>query len=145
LVPSSKLPEFVHQIPAPDGIKFAHNSPQEYELVGDVEALELVDLDKEGLSEYKYFLDKSKSISNLAEMNEAIEGNERQVFVRIDVDGDGKVTREEAEKMFLKINSQLGRSYGEKDVDRFMSHLDLNNDGAIDFEEFKNAYHKLLN
>jgi len=87
LVPSSKLPEFVHQIPAPDGIKFAHNSPQEYELVG----------------------------------------------------------REEAEKMFLKINSQLGRSYGEKDVDRFMSHLDLNNDGAIDFEEFKNAYHKLLN
>ncbi len=135
------LPEFVHRIPPPAGVKFAYNNSPEYELVGDIDALKLVDLDKEGLSEYKFFLNRSKSISDFAAMENSMAKN---VFGKMDLNKDGRVTREEAEKVLLKINSQFGRGYGEKDVDQFMAFIDANNDGAIDFEEFKNAYFNLL-
>lgn len=52
---SRELPEFVKEIPPPHGVKLASEQPYNpvYELEGDVEALKLVDLDREGLSEYK--------------------------------------------------------------------------------------------
>lgn len=58
LIPSSQLPQWVLDIPAPHGIKLAADvQPQmTYELEGDVSALKLVDLNKEGLANYSKYL-----------------------------------------------------------------------------------------
>jgi hypothetical protein len=55
-----ELPQFVLDIKTPDGLVLAADSQAQtfYELEGDVQALGLVDLDREGLSEYRAFLSK---------------------------------------------------------------------------------------
>ena len=57
LISSDELPDFIKEIKTPDGIFLAADS-KDYidELEGDVEALNLVDLDKEGLGHYKSYL-----------------------------------------------------------------------------------------
>ena len=57
LIASSQLPQFVLDIPTPPGITLAADvrSRSNYELVGEVDALKLVDLDKEGLGAYKNY------------------------------------------------------------------------------------------
>lgn len=63
LVDSINLPKFVVDIQPPEGVVLASQSRNEpvYELEGDIEALNYVDLDKEGLSEYKKYVNKSPS------------------------------------------------------------------------------------
>jgi hypothetical protein len=60
LVSSQELPLFINKIQPPAGITLASNwrVPKDYtyELEGDVHALNLIDLDKEGLSEYRDYL-----------------------------------------------------------------------------------------
>jgi hypothetical protein len=60
LVSSQELPLFLNRIQPPAGITLASNwrLPKDYvhELEGDVHALNLIDLDKEGLSEYRDYL-----------------------------------------------------------------------------------------
>ena len=74
-----ELPRFAHECKPPNGMVLAasqtsrasnrrHSPSQErqifYELVGDVDALKLIDLDKEGLSEYKPLLrSRSKMVT----------------------------------------------------------------------------------
>lgn len=49
-----ELPDFVKQIKAPSGLVLAAEwQPSIFDLEGDVQALSLIDLDREGLSEYK--------------------------------------------------------------------------------------------
>ena len=59
---TEELPNFVHDILPPKGISLANscNCSQKnlaYDLEGDVEALSYIDLDKEGLSEYKHYIE----------------------------------------------------------------------------------------
>ena len=63
---SKDLPSFVLQIKPPAGIILAADYEQNssYELEGDVEALQLVDLEQEGLTEYASFVKKLKQINN---------------------------------------------------------------------------------
>ena len=58
LIPPDQLPEFVTQIRPPTGIVLAaeHRPTNVHELEGDIEALNLIDLDREGLSQYKDYL-----------------------------------------------------------------------------------------
>lgn len=67
---SNQLPSFVTDIPTPEGLTLAANyyyNPV-HELEGDVDALRLINLDREGLSEYKSYLanllTNSKNYSN---------------------------------------------------------------------------------
>jgi hypothetical protein len=55
LINSNNLPKFVHDIKPPKGILLAHDCKRNEhpELEGDLDALGLIDLDKEGLSQYK--------------------------------------------------------------------------------------------
>ena len=64
LLKTNEIPDFVTQIEAPDGIKLASNMSRSmsYELEGDLHALKLIDLDKEGLTCYKKYLDPSHDI-----------------------------------------------------------------------------------
>lgn len=75
LVPSSELPQFVKDIKAPDGIVLAADyiyvSPEELE--GDLNALDLIDMEKEGLSQYssqlKNKINESKTASGKMNKN----------------------------------------------------------------------------
>ncbi len=60
LKPSNDLPVIVNQIQTPEGIILAadHVAKKVHELEGDIQGLSLVDLDKEGLTEYRNQLKK---------------------------------------------------------------------------------------
>ncbi|CAF0870800.1 unnamed protein product [Brachionus calyciflorus] len=63
LIDSENLPKFVVDIQPPEGVVLASQvkNTNLYELEGDVDALKLVDLEKEGLNEYKNYLNKNAS------------------------------------------------------------------------------------
>lgn len=60
LVPSSQLPPLVEDFKTPEGLVLAanHRTNDLHELCGDVEALSLIDLEKEGLGGYRQYLQK---------------------------------------------------------------------------------------
>ena len=172
------LPDFVHDIKTPEGLVLAANYqvPSLHELEGDLNALALVDLDREGLSGYRQYLIRlgvledaaaqlivnsgvfqtissasalslasPRSVSvltnSLAQQDAvALEDLISQIFQTIDRNQNGRINVEDAEKTLLRLNSRLGRRYGEDDVRAFFSVLDVNNDGSLDLNEFKRAF-----
>jgi Ca2+-binding EF-hand superfamily protein len=67
-----------------------------------------------------------------------------QIFHTINRNHSGGISIEDAEKALLRLNSRLGRRYGEDDVIAFFSALDKNQDGTLDFEEFKSAFENIV-
>jgi hypothetical protein len=192
LKPSDDLPVIVNQIQTPEGIVLAanHVAKNVHILDGDIEGLSLVDLDKEGLAEYKTQLDQlgikylggsyennNENSNNTFKKIETIETIVEtttttttttsssssasaglksastvispeslaiidNVFAQIDTNNDGNIEVGEAERIFLRLNSRLGRSYGENDVKYFFNSLDTNKDGKIDLAEFRTVFKK---
>lgn len=182
---SGDLPSFVTDIKTPDGLVLAANYRYNslYELEGDVQALRLVDLDREGLAEYRSYLQRlgisydasgasaGASFASFsagggalssgaafsigggasfgAETSSASRGSisalAEQLFNQLDIDGDNSISISEAEKAVLRLNSRLGRSYGENELKSFFATLDLNGDGKLDINEFRRAFFNLLN
>ena len=167
------LPEFVLDIKHPEGLVLAadYKSSAIHELEGDLHALKLINLEREGLGDYAHYFSDSKrnqspvasmkfvsselldggkstsSISAIASMNDTLNATNHalnelitQIFHTIDKDESGRIELEEAEKTLLRLNSRLGRGYGEDDVKSFFTTLDLNNDGKLSLEEFKRAF-----
>jgi hypothetical protein len=172
-----------------------------HELEGDLQAFRLVDLDAEGLSEYRPQLQRQginyigaaavaaqiaaeaaesnssdaaaaadvastpapASRANTATVSESIRasthtltrsqvslvGNPNaeaiieDIFRQVDLDHNSRLSVEEAEKVLLRLNSRLGRRYGEDDVASFFRTLDTNKDGSIDLNEFRVAFERL--
>ncbi|CAF0921745.1 unnamed protein product [Brachionus calyciflorus] len=159
---SRELPDFVLDIKPPQGIVLAADFQYNniHELEGEVQALRLVDLDREGLTQYKSQIEKfefSKQYSNFSLNNLEITSNSVQknfktnildiisdIFNQVDGDQNGSLSVEEAEKLLLKLNSRLGRSYGEDDVEKFFLSLDTNQDGSISLSEFRKAFENLI-
>lgn len=65
LVSAVELPEIASQAKTEHGYLLAADFKPKYfnSLEGDVHALNMIDLDKEGLSEYKYLVDESRAIN----------------------------------------------------------------------------------
>lgn len=63
-----------------------------------------------------------------------------EIFNYIDQCQSGSITLEDAEKILLRINSRLGRRYGEDDVRAFFIALDSDGDGLLDLNDFKRAF-----
>ena len=175
LILSENLPQFVIDIKTPNGIVLAADSKQNrfYELEGDIQALNLIDLEKEGLSEYKSYLEKnfrklsnsnfystsagalsstdlvdynvSYGVNNAFSQADNIETLIEYIFRSIDRNNNGRISVEDAEKILLRLNSRLDRKYGEDDVRAFFTALDINNDGTLDLKEFKRAFLNLNN
>jgi len=76
---------------------------------------------------------------------DSISGIIEKIFRSIDKTNKGTITVEDAEKILLRLNSRLGRRYGEDDVKALFATLDINNDGQLDLEEFKRAFLNLTN
>ena len=162
----AELPDFVFDIKHPEGIVLAadYRAPGLHELEGDLHALKLINLEQEGLGAYKGYLARlgvlensavqviqaSASFGNSAPTtsastlasgdDDALNSLITQIFHTIDRNNHGRINVEDAEKTLLRLNSRLGRNYGENDVRAFFGALDANNDGTLDLNEFKRAF-----
>jgi hypothetical protein len=58
LKPAKDLPQFVLDMATPKGLVLAanHQAKQNHDLEGDLDALKLVDLDREGLAQYRSYV-----------------------------------------------------------------------------------------
>jgi len=67
---ASELPDIANEVKVLHGIPLAAENTHKYymELEGDIHALALIDLDKEGLSEYKHYLDLLKNPATAAQL-----------------------------------------------------------------------------
>lgn len=72
--------------------------------------------------------------------NNALNDLITQIFHTIDRNNNGRINVEDAEKTLLRLNSRLGRDYGENDVRAFFTALDANHDGTLSLDEFKRAF-----
>jgi hypothetical protein len=177
------FPAFVREIRPPVGVVLAaeYSAPSLLELEGDLQALNLIDLEREGLAEYRAFLARfgqsggsfasgsSSAVvggssssafvggaSNVIVSGGSISVSEQssssrfsgsslldsllaEFFASVDRDGSGKISREEGQKLFARLNKTLGRSYSDEDALSFIRILDANGDGVIDFNEFKSG------
>ena len=70
-------------------------------------------------------------IHNFPQLNDV--KNSAKLFYMIDTDGDGKITKEE---LFKGLNNIVNNKIPEKEFDILFKHIDLNNNGFIDYEEF---------
>lgn len=162
---SQELPQFVLDIKPPSGVVLASEYTYNpvHELEGDLEALKLVDLEREGLTEYRpqllnnySFNDSYLNMSNNGTLIDSSYSTSlqyftptalstiEQIFSTIDIDSNGNISVEEAEKILLRLNSRLNRNYGENEVSHFFHSLDSNRDGNINLNEFKAAFQRLL-
>lgn len=142
LKPSSELPPLAQTIQPPAGYTYAAEAPEPpVKLEGDIEALKLIDLEANGLSEYKYLLETNAITRSPNNENTSL----ADVFATIDINQDGKISIAEAESLLVMLNNSLGRKYSNDDVKTFFSALDANKDGYVDYEDFKNAFSSALN
>jgi len=128
----SALPKFVQDIATPSEVgQLAWNyrsTGGSWELEGDLSGFQYVNLDTEGLSEFRQYL-LSKGIRDLgaggASSSSSSSGGVAEaaskIFDMIDYDGSGEIEVFEAERIVLKLNSQLRRSYGEAEVKQFFA------------------------
>jgi hypothetical protein len=184
------LPDFVLDIKTPEGIVLAADYQYNavHELEGDVKALGFVDLDREGLSEYRSLLAKlgityvgaagvvaaasqyqsvggsfaasSSSSASFGASGSASFGASssfgasgasgassaviEEIFSSIDRDGNGQISIDEAARVLLKLNSRLGRSYGQDESRAFFQALDVDRNGQLSIAEFRRAFERLL-
>lgn len=188
---ANELPDFVLDIKTPEGLVLAadYHYNAVHELEGDVKAMGFIDLEREGLTEYRSVLNKMgityvgasqatmaasqyKSTTTYSATNSAsfgaayatsgssaiISGEQTmrvpsrnssreiidEIFASIDLNNSGKISVDEAARVLLKLNSRLGRSYGEDESQAFFQVLDVNHDGELSLSEFRAAFERLL-
>ncbi|CAF1010698.1 unnamed protein product [Brachionus calyciflorus] len=159
---SDDLPDFVKKLPSPNGVTLAadlyENSNKKFihDLYGDIDALKLVDLDREGLSEYKnYKIDvqdkiirdyKNFNFSDKDEIKKRDYGKFVEVieyvFDQVSKKMNFMIDFEDTMKVINLINESLNRKFSEDDIRRILESLDLNNfikTGTVRLSDFKRA------
>lgn len=135
-----ELPTFVKEIRPPSGLVLAsETSPSPVlELEGDIQALSLVDLDSNGLSEYKYLVKQcNQSNSKLTSTN--VNAIISELFTITEKTSDGKISMQNAEVFMIKLNGRLGRKNVDDEIKAFLSKIDTKRNGYLDLDEFKKA------
>ncbi len=132
----SAFPSFVQEIKTPSEIgqlawEFKSANGGVFELEGNLEGFAFINLDTEGLTEYRAQLlakgirdlgaSGSSSFSSSSSSASGVAAAAGQIFDMIDYDRSGEIEVFEAERIVLKLNSQLNRSYGEAEVKQFFS------------------------
>jgi hypothetical protein len=133
----SAFPSFVQEIKTPSEIgqlawEFKSANGGVFELEGNLEGFAFINLDTEGLTEYRAQLlakgirdlgasGSSSFSSSSSSSASGVAAAAGQIFDMIDYDRSGEIEVFEAERIVLKLNSQLNRSYGEAEVKQFFS------------------------
>lgn len=146
------LPQFVLDIQTPSdvGVLAAdYRAKSVLELYGQLEGFQYVNLDTEGLAEYRAQLmaagirDLGAGASSAsASASSSVADAAVKVFAMVDTDGSGSITVNEAESIVLKLNSQLKRSYGEAEVAAFFASAS-GGSNTITREQFVAVFEKL--
>lgn len=164
VIEADQLPNYVRKLPPPKGKRFAAdlNLPQTPPpLYGDLHALRLIDLDREGLGEYKPQLVRTPTGSHMTRIRSGCSrstsatngsfnssGNRgaspliNNIFSNINLNRSGHISIDEMNKTFSKLNNCLGRDYGQAELNEFFKNMDSNRDGYVDLAEFKNFFKK---
>lgn len=138
-----ELPHFVKEIKPPNGIELAAESTSNsiYELEGDVHALNLVDLEREGLIEYRYLLKKSESFNKndlgLEKQRDKNKNLLKDLIKMLSLDSNETVSLNEAERIMSKIYYRLGRSFGDQETKNFFINVDIDSFGRICLSDVK--------
>ena len=143
-----QFPEVVKafNLRAPSGATFAHDFTYAslLDLEGDIDALNLINLDEHGLGEYRAWLakylggTKSQQVFTIS-IGDMLNAVLAELFKQVDTSGDAKIQVAEAQSVLVKLNQRLGRSYTAGDAESFVSALDRNRDGTVSFSEFKSG------
>lgn len=170
---SIELPTFVKEIKPPVGVILAADSGAStiYELEGDVYALNLVDLEREGLMEYRYLLKQIEASPNhpsfalLDSSAEKIRNSSvyvepayvkndsninvnllNELYKSIEVDEVNTIAMRDAQKLLSRLNSRLGKTLATDEEEKnVIDELDSkNNNGRVDFDEFKFIFESQL-
>jgi len=158
---SHELPQFVLDIQTPQDLVLAadYRYNPVFELEGQLEAFQYIDLDREGLSEYRAQLERRGILNNYGASSTVVNAQSfqsenvtsstgsnipvEQIFRLIDKDNSGFITVEEAGRILLRVNSRLGRSYGEDNITELFKILDKNGDGKLNLAEFSAIFNTL--
>ena len=154
-----ELPDFVRDMKPPEKLHLAceQNYRTSQVLVGDLEALRLVDLEREGLSEYKNFLN-NPSLLNPSNPNPVIyewdttyEGFQpslsdetmfEQILATVQPKNQQRLTLNEARVVMILVNEKKGRRYNEVESEKFLENMCPNKEDWIDVVQFKRALFK---
>jgi hypothetical protein len=143
-----QFPEVVKafNLRAPSGATFAHDFTYAslLDLEGDIDALNLINLDEHGLGEYRAWLAKYLGGSKAQQVftisiGDMLNAVLAELFKQVDTSGDARIQVGEAQGVLVKLNQRLGRSYTAGDAESFISALDTNRDGTVSFSEFKSG------
>lgn len=122
LVNAEDLPEFVKEV-KPNQMELAgdrNSGIHIYELEGDVQALDLIDLEKEGLEEYIEYKNKLKNFQEEIDIKKAEDIDIEKavhlaiakVFKVINPKNDNQIDHKKAKKIFNKVNKRVGKVEG---------------------------------
>lgn len=154
----TSLPRFVLDISTPNEIgplAAGYQYRSVHELEGQLEGFKYINLDIEGMAEYRAQLVAkgirdlgAASVSSSSASYASYESSAHsgvataalQIFKMIDIDNSGSITVEEAERIVLKLNSQMSRSYGEVEVKAFFGAF---GSADINQEQFVSVFEKL--
>ena len=67
-----------------------------------------------------------------------------QIFSEYDSES-GKITLDEAERVFSRLNNRMERGYGDDETKAFLASLTISDEGQIDLNELKQAFEKIFN
>ena len=144
---STDLPAYVHEIKLPHA--FAADYCSKYELEGDIH---VADLRKRSLDEYakssillnRLETDTVKVVmataSVYAAVSDFLEGTLEKMFKILDTSSQGVIDVEEALRIFVRINSRLGKRHDINEVEHIFKTLDINSDFKLNLDEFKKAF-----
>lgn len=152
---SDNLPRYVQQIPTPKGLTLAADCLNDnlHELYGDIDALRLIDLEREGLGHYRQYINDSlyQSDSNSSSHRVAASQSHSPVFnnlsdlieknfLSLGKDLNSKISIYDAERLFYVLNQQMGKNVTHSLLMDFFTLLEINWDGNVDLSEFKRAF-----
>lgn len=160
LLHNTAFPEYVLDIETPReyGSLAADQTEKSIcQLEGHLEGFQYVDLDSEGLSEYRpqliekgiRYLEQSESLMSSLSSGISYESNSSavvkagvEIFKLIDTNNVGVIMVEEAIRLVLKMNSQLKQAYRELEIRDFFESIS-NGKLLIDQNQFLDAFTKL--
>jgi Ca2+-binding EF-hand superfamily protein len=102
-----------------------------------------LDINRDGrlsLDEFRQAFNKTGSVTRPAS-----NGNQREIdeiFFKYDKDRSGFISEAEAKALLSELNGRLGRNYGEAELQAFFNKLDINRDGKLSLDEFRQAFNK---
>ena len=164
---SIELPTFVKEIKPPAGVILAADSGASnvYELEGDVYALNLVDLEREGLVEYRYLVKPLEAPPSIAKPNTSFAISNKtyvsppyvkndsninlnllnELYKSIDVDpSNNTISSKDAEKILSRVTNRISKFKDNAGQNAFLTSLHNSKEHRIDFNVFKQAFEDLL-